>query len=43
MTIKLGIIYTLPKKKKLDKRKKRIIKVGKTLQGGEKVAQATSG
>jgi hypothetical protein len=41
--LRFGVIYTLPKKKKLDKRKKRIIKVGKTLQGGEKVAQATSG
>ncbi|MFZ8804656.1 MAG: hypothetical protein ACO2PO_16970 [Candidatus Calescibacterium sp.] len=38
-----GVIYTLPKKKKLDKRKRSIIKVGKTLKGGEKVAEATSG
>jgi hypothetical protein len=43
ISVFFGVIYTLPKKKKLNKRKKRIIKVGKTLQGGEKVAQATSG
>ncbi|MFZ8805960.1 MAG: hypothetical protein ACO2PO_23695 [Candidatus Calescibacterium sp.] len=41
--VSFGVIYTPPKKKKLEKRKRRIIKVGKTLKGGEKVAEATSG
>jgi hypothetical protein len=40
--LRFGVIYTFPKKKNLTK-KKRIIKIGKTLQGGEKVAEATSG
>jgi hypothetical protein len=40
--ITFGVIYTLPKKKKIDK-KRCIIKMSETLQGGEKVAEATSG
>jgi hypothetical protein len=41
--VSFEVIYTPPQKKKLEKRKRRIIKVGKTLKGGEKVAEAASG
>jgi len=40
--IRIGVIYTLPKKRKLEK-KNRIIKVDETLKGGEKVVEASSG